>query len=174
MLGAGGGAGGPAAVAEPQRRHPLSNNPSSSSCSLSSLSSARTKDDLTSDYDRVETLEGGNDAGKSPPSYVEELYRLYERRVAAAAGSSYDSREGREEQAGAEDVEKGGKEGGSGAVGSRAFVDSVVGQLRVSSHSRCAAGGIRGLHPPVSFSSILCFSWLCICFDFVLLPSFSP
>ncbi|CAM9686210.1 unnamed protein product [Ascophyllum nodosum] len=161
VLGAGGGAGGPAAVAEPQRRHPLSNNPSSSSCSLSSLSSARTKDDLTSDYDRVETLEGGNDAGKSPPSYVEELYRLYERRVAAAAGSSYDSREGREEQAGAEDVEKGGKEGGSGAVGSRAFVDSVVGQLREDGNNPSTECPICFELPMVAPALTTCAHLLC-------------
>jgi len=81
--------------------------------------------------------EGDGDGGKSPPHYVQELYRRYRERVAGDRGSPRrQDEEGQDEEGRAgEGRGEGGWEGvpsrGGGGGGSMAFVDSVVGQLRV-------------------------------------------
>lgn len=78
---------------------------------------------------------GEKDSGNAPPHYVQELYRRYKERVAADLSARKGLGAG---GAGIADGDGGGREGVQGAAsreggrgGSLAFVDSVVGQLRV-------------------------------------------
>lgn len=86
---------------------------------------------------------GDGDGGKSPPHYVQELYRRYRERVAADLGSRKQRQEEEEEvdgrgggrgmgeEGGWKEESEGDPSRGGGGGGSLAFVDSVVGQLRV-------------------------------------------
>lgn len=73
------------------------------------------------------------DAGKAP-GYVRELYRRYRERVAANERDARDTAVGGK----LEDGRHQGVDGGdaAGYAGSRAFVDSVVGQLRVRANHK--------------------------------------
>lgn len=90
----------------------------------------------------VEAGAGDGDAGNAPPHYVQELYRRYKERVAADVsarkrlGGDGDGGGSRVADGDEEVEDVASREGGGGGGGSLAFVESVVGQLRVRESER--------------------------------------